>query len=65
MMFVVIENMEFLEEEYSLFNNTHKISVIQHHTTVAVNVTDIGNDASFLIFQAHSQNRYLILSNYK
>lgn len=55
--------MKIPEEKYSMLNNTHKITVIQHHTTVLVSVTDIDEDAGFLIFQAHSQNHYLILSN--
>lgn len=53
------------EEDYSLLNNTHKITVIQNHTTVSVKITDFDESASFLIFQAHSQNHYLILSNQK
>ncbi|KAK8375469.1 hypothetical protein O3P69_008361 [Scylla paramamosain] len=51
------------EEEYSLLNNTHKITVIQNHTTVSVKITDFDESARFLIFQAHSQNHYLILSD--
>lgn len=57
--------MTFLEEEYSMINNTHKITAIPHHSTVSVNVTNIDEDSRFLIFQAHSQNHYLILSNQK
>lgn len=48
-----------------MLNNTHKITAIPHHSTVSVNITDIGEAARFLIFQAHSQNYYLILSNQK
>ncbi|MPC29544.1 Transmembrane 7 superfamily member 3 [Portunus trituberculatus] len=51
------------EEEYSLLNHTHKITVIQNHSTVSVIITDFDKSARFLIFQAHSQNHYLILSD--
>lgn len=48
-----------------MLNNTHKITAIPHHSTVSLNVTDIGEATRFLIFQAHSQNHYLLLSNEK
>lgn len=48
-----------------MLKDTHKITAIPHHSTVTVNVTDIDEAARFLIFQAHSQNHHLILSNQK
>lgn len=57
------ENMRVVHETYSVKDETYKIIAIHQSTTLVVNVTDIDTKAMhFLIFQAHSQNRYLILS---
>lgn len=57
------ENMRAVYETYSVKNDTYKIIAIHQSTTLVVNVTDIDTKTMhFLIFQAHSQNRYIILS---
>lgn len=55
---------DILKREYSLKNQSYKIISIHNHTTIAVNIIDIDKEnIGFLIVQAHSQNRYLILSD--
>nr|XP_053628280.1 transmembrane 7 superfamily member 3-like [Cherax quadricarinatus] len=52
------------EKEYSMKNVTYEIFGIGHHTSIAVSITDIDEEnIGFLIVQAHSQNRYLILGH--
>ena len=43
-------------------NNTHKVFPVPLRTFFKINITDIPSSAGFLIAQAHSQTRYLILS---
>ncbi|XP_064084874.1 LOW QUALITY PROTEIN: transmembrane 7 superfamily member 3-like [Macrobrachium nipponense] len=61
---VGLSSIEVLEEEYPMIpNNTHKVFPVPSRTCFRIKITNIPNDAGFLIAQAHSQTRYIVLSN--
>ncbi|XP_068227180.1 transmembrane 7 superfamily member 3-like [Palaemon carinicauda] len=59
-----LNSIDALEEEYPMIpNNTHKVFPVPSRTCFRIKITNIPSDAGFLIAQAHSQTRYIVLSN--